>query len=103
MEGICLMNETEVHVQNPFALRESLQIVLEVVWTDLPPRWVPRLRSFVHLLPDSTLPQPIAVGEEEREGLSRCLVLFHQSRTSHWLRNDLSRAVADLEVALAKN
>lgn len=100
MEGENSMNRCSISVQNPFALRESLQIVLEVVWPDLPPKAVPRLRSFVHRLPISILPADIPIAEEEIEGLLLCSSLFRQSRTARWLPGDLVQVMSEFERAL---
>lgn len=91
MEGL------SVRVRNPFALRESLQIALEVAWPDLPPEGVTSLRTFLGRLPTRIQPVAVPVASEDRQALLACAAHFRQSRTSHWLREDFGHAMAELE------
>lgn len=86
-----------MRVQNPFALRESLQVALEVAWPDMPPDEVYGLRSFTCEIPARVSPIALQVGTADRDGLLTCTGHFRQSRTWFWLREDLCDALCELE------
>lgn len=94
------MESLSVRVRNPFALRESLQIALEVSWPDLDPDRVGSLRTFVSVIPALIQPTALEVAPGVREGLLSAVAYFRRSRTYHWLREDLCQALRDLEQGL---
>lgn len=91
MEGL------SIRVRNPFTLRESLLVALEVAWPDLPPDRVTCLRAFIAGIPALIHPTEVVVDAAQREGLLACTAYFRPSRTSHWFREDLGQALVDLE------
>ena len=90
-----------MQVRNPFALREALQIVLEVTWPDLPPDQVDAIRAQVGALPTRIHAARWTLSPAAREALRSSLARFNQSRASYWLREDLSEALQDLKTQLA--
>lgn len=91
------MESLSVRVKNPFALRESLQVALEVSWADLPAEQVSDLKRFIGAVPAHVEATAVSVSPAERIGLKACAAYFRQSRTWYWLREDLSEALAELE------
>lgn len=86
-----------MRVQNPFALRESLQVALEVAWSDMPADELFGLRRFTREIPSCVSPTALKVGTMDRDGLLTCTAHFRQSRTWFWLREDLCEALCELE------
>jgi TPP-dependent trihydroxycyclohexane-1,2-dione (THcHDO) dehydratase len=96
------MESLSVRVRNPFALREALQVALEVTWPDLPSEQVASLRSFTRVIPAQVGPAALSVGGDVQVGVLSCAGHFRQSRTWYWLREDLCQAFTELEKDLAK-
>lgn len=96
------MESVSVKVLNPFALKESLLVALEVAWPDMDREAVSAVRGFLSHVPSSVRPAEIAVGQSEREGLLACSAYFQRSRTWHWMREDLVQALYDLFVELKR-
>ncbi len=91
------MESLSVRVRNPFALKESLQVALEVAWPDLPPDRVCHVRAFLGQVPTLIHPVTLQVGRLERLALLACSRYFLQSRTAYWLREDFITAIRELE------
>ena len=91
-----------VPVRNPFALRESLEVALEVTWPDVGETQVSCLRALVRVIPAGVGAACLPVGACESEALLACVAHFRRSRTYYWLRSDLSDALADLEHQLRR-
>ncbi len=72
------MEQLSVRVRNPSALRESLQVALEVVWPDLSPEHASCVRRFAKSVPAQVAPASVAVSSREREGLLTCAAYFKQ-------------------------
>ena len=90
------MDVISVPVRNPFALRECLEVALEVTWPDLGTEQVGCLRSLVRGIPCTVTAAELPVGPCEREALLACATHFRRSRTWYWLRSDLGDALTDL-------
>lgn len=92
-----VLESLSVRVRNPFALRESLQIALEVAWPDLPPGAVCVIKSFLEKIPTRIQPIALPIDGGARQTILACSAHFRQSRTAHWLREDFVQALRDLE------
>lgn len=90
------MDVISVVMRNPFALRECLEVALEVTWPDLGTEQVACLRSLVRGIPCTVAAVELSVGPCEREVLLACATHFRRSRTCYWLRSDLGDALTDL-------
>lgn len=91
------MERLSVRIRNPFALKESLQVALEVAWPDMAPDRVATLRRFLRGVPSVVQPTALAIEPGTREGILCCAAYFRQSRAWYWLREDLCQAIMDLE------
>lgn len=91
-----------VPVRNPFALRECLEVALEVTWPDVGQDQLACLRTLVRAIPAKIGAAHLCVGPGEREALLACVAFFRRSRTFYWLRSDLSDALSDLECQLQR-
>ncbi|MDB4898077.1 MAG: hypothetical protein JWN15_4339 [Firmicutes bacterium] len=95
------MESLSIRIRNPFALREALQVALEVAWPDLPPEEVACLRQFTKLVPAQVGPAAIAVAADVQRSLHACSGHLRQSRTWYWMREDLCQAFNELEKDLS--
>lgn len=96
------MDGTRVPIRNPFALRECLEVALEVTWPDVAQEQAACLRSLVREIPVRVGAAQVSLGPGEREALLACAAHFRRSRTFYWLRADLCEALADLEHQLKR-
>lgn len=92
-----------VPVRNPFALRECLEVALEVTWPDMGPDQRDCLRTLVRAIPCKVAAAALPIGRCEREALLACAAHFRGSRTWYWLRSDLSEALSDLAEQLHRS
>lgn len=91
-----------VPVRNPFALRECLEVALEVTWPDVGREQAECLRCLVGAIPCKVAAAELPVGPSERDALLACAAHFRRSRTWYWLRPDLCEALTDLEHQLQR-
>jgi hypothetical protein len=86
-----------LRIANPFSLRESLLIALEVTWPDMAPDKVELVKRFAVGLPRQVGPTAAAIDVEEQRALLTCTGHFRQRRSWYWLREDLGEAVTAME------
>lgn len=95
------MESLSIRIRNPFALREALQVALEVAWPDLPPEQVTCLKQFARHVPAQVGPAAVAVDAAVQRSLLSCSGHVRQSRTWYWMREDLCQAFNEFEKDLS--
>ena len=96
------MDGVQVPVRNPFALRECLEVALEVTWPDVGRDQAACLRALVKAIPVKIGSAELALGPGERNALLACAAHFRRSRTWYWLRADLCEALSEVEQQLKR-
>ena len=98
------MSTLSVRVRNPFVLRGSLEVVLEVARMDLANAEIEEIRASLAAIPNSVRPTelqiPLPGGAAPHCWRS---ATSNQSRTRHWLREEMVSALLDLERALERH
>jgi len=96
------MSTMTVRVANPFLLRGSLEVALEVARMDLAIAEVEAVRGFLTTLPHSVRPADLSIAAHEARAVLLAIRYFAHSRTRYWLREEMVAALRDLERALLR-
>lgn len=97
------MSTLSVRVRNPFVLRGSLEVVLEVARMDLANAEIERIRGLLLSIPNSVRPTELEIPLPGARAALLAVRYFNQSRTLHWLREEMVSALMDLERALERH
>jgi hypothetical protein len=89
-------------MKNPFALRESLKIAVEVSYPLLVPTPHKSLNSIINRIPNILNESSIQLSKSEMNLLRTCLERFRNTNTFRWVRPDFIEAVIDAEKQLKK-
>ncbi|KGM46073.1 hypothetical protein P9D43_28925 [Neobacillus niacini] len=87
-----------LYIKDPLSFKASIDISLEVLseFAD------GLLKEFVDSIPSSVDRVSLETTSEVEESLKFCLVKFKETKTYHWLREDLKNALYDIEIQLNK-
>jgi predicted dinucleotide-binding enzyme len=96
------MSTLSVRVGNPFMLKGSLEVVLEVARMDLANAEIEEIRSLLATIPNSVRPSELAIAVPRARILLLAVRYFAHSRTRYWLREDMAGALLELERALVR-
>ncbi len=97
------MSTLSVRVRNPFVLRGSLEVVLEVARMDLANAEIEEIRGLLGAIPNSVRPAELQIPLPAAQAALLAVRYFHHSRTRHWLREEMVGALLDLERALERH
>lgn len=96
------MSTLSVRVANPFMLKGSLEVVLEVARMDLANAEIEEIRSLLATIPNSVRPSELSIPISRARATLLAVRYFAHSRTRYWLREDMASALLELERALAR-
>ena len=97
------MSTLSVRVGNPFMLKGSLEVVLEVARMDLANAEIEEIRSLLASIPNSVRPAELAIAIPRARIVLLAVRYFAHSRTRYWLREDMAHALMDLERAVIRH
>lgn len=97
------MSTLSVRVRNPFVLKGSLEVVLEVARMDLANAEIEEIRGLLVAIPNSVRPAELEIPLAGAHAALLAVRYFNQSRTRHWLREEMVNALLDLERALERH
>jgi len=97
------MSTLSVRVRNPFVLKGSLEVVLEVARMDLANAEIEEIRGLLVSIPNSVRPAELEISLSGARAALLAVRYFGQSRTRHWLREEMVSALNDLERALERH
>lgn len=97
------MSTLSVRVRNPFVLKGSLEVVLDVARMDLANAEIEEIRGLLVAIPNSVRPAELEIPLAGAHAALLAVRYFNQSRTRHWLREEMLSALAELERALERH
>ncbi|MBP2019841.1 hypothetical protein J2Z79_003283 [Symbiobacterium terraclitae] len=97
------MSTLSVRVANPFLLKGSLEVALEVARMDLAVAEVEAVRDLLVTLPHTVRPADLHLALPQARAVLLALRYFAHSRTRYWLREEMVSALRELERTLVRH
>ncbi|MCI2256504.1 hypothetical protein L2D08_19375 [Domibacillus sp. PGB-M46] len=93
---------TNIIITHPILMQKALEIVLEVTTSVIESDNYKELNSLIKGIGKSSAADKLVISKEAAENLSKCIALFKQSTTCHWLRQDLLDLILKVERGCSK-
>ena len=97
------MSTLTVKVANPFVLKGSLEVALEVARMDLAIAEIEAVRDLLATVPNSVRPAELAMDLPQARAVLLAIRYFAHSRTRFWLREEMVGALRELEAGLMRS